>query len=448
MKFTDLLRMSASSLLKRKVRTILTILGVVIGTTSIVVMMSLGFGMKNAMMKDAESYGSLTKIEVMASGWYGDSQSEEELRLDDELVETISMMEHVESVTPVLETTALLRCGNYENYLSIRGMSIDALQRLNIPLQEGSLPAEGEDLKMVYGNWIIAEFYDTKTGSYVYWETGELPDIDLYQDTLYMIFDMNSYYMQGTEDESGQIIQPPKKYIIETAGVVAGGPDEWNAHSYYAYCDIEALKLLLQREFRDGVIPGQPTMASGKPYKEIFYTSIDVYVDEMENVTALQTVISDMGYSTYSEAEWIESEMQSMNIIQAVLGGIGAVSLLVAAIGITNTMMMSIYERTKEIGIMKVIGCRIRDIQVLFLLEAGYIGFVGGVIGVGLSYGLSAVINKIISGSDMGISSISYIPAWLALISVAFAIIIGMVSGFIPSVRAMRLSPLAAIRSE
>ena len=230
--------------------------------------------------------------------------------------------------------------------------------------------------------------------------------------------------------------------------MVAGTVDEWNNYSYNVYCDIEALKLQLQQVFKNRVIPGQPTMPSGKPYKELFYSQLMVEVDEMDNVSEVQNLINQMGYETYSEAEWISSEMDQMNIIQAVLGGIGAVSLFVAAIGITNTMMMSIYERTKEIGIMKVIGCRIRDIQSLFLMEAGFIGLIGGVLGVGLSYGLSVIINNLIAQSDFGIAKISQIPLWLSFVSIIFAIGIGMISGLIPSIRAMRLSPLAAIRSE
>ena len=93
--------------------------------------------------------------------------------------------------------------------------------------------------------------------------------------------------------------------------------------------------------------------------------------------------------------------MTSMGYVQAVLGGIGAVSLLVAAIGIANTMMMSIYERTKEIGVMKVLGCSLENIRTMFLIEAGVIGFVGGVVGVALSYGVSAIINYISAGSDI-----------------------------------------------
>ena len=103
-------------------------------------------------------------------------------------------------------------------------------------------------------------------------------------------------------------------------------------------------------------------------------------------------------------------------MIQAVLGGIGAVSLLVAAIGIANTMMMSIYERTKEIGVIKVLGCSLKNIRQMFLLEAGFIGLIGGVIGNILSLMMSFVVNKVVGsmGAEMGMTDvISYIPPWL-----------------------------------
>src|SRR5699024_4916282 len=102
------------------------------------------------------------------------------------------------------------------------------------------------------------------------------------------------------------------------------------------------------------------------------YNQIYVDVDSIENVAEVQNAINSMGYQASSNAEWVESTQTQYRYIQLVLGGIGAVSLLVAAIGITNTMMMSIYERTKEIGIMKVLGCDLRNIQMMFLLEAGY----------------------------------------------------------------------------
>ena len=158
-----------------------------------------------------------------------------------------------------------------------------------------------------------------------------------------------------------------------------------------------------------------------------------------------------MGFQTHSNAEYLESMKKQSAMIQAVLGGIGAISLLVAAIGIANTMMMSIYERTREIGVIKVLGCDLKNIKQMFLMEAGFIGFLGGVIGNVFSIIISVVINKVVAGmgAEMGITGgISYIPVWLVLVSLLFATLVGMAAGYFPALRAMRLSPLAAIRNE
>ena len=93
-----------------------------------------------------------------------------------------------------------------------------------------------------------------------------------------------------------------------------------------------------------------------------------VFVDDTANVTTVQQMITDMGFQANSQMEWIEQSQQTYDIIQLVLGGIGAVSLFVAAIGIANTMMMSIYERTKEIGVIKVLGCDMGNIRNMFLI--------------------------------------------------------------------------------
>lgn len=458
MKFLDLLRMSSSSLWKRKVRTILTVLGVVIGTASIVVMVSLGLGLSKSTMDQIEEYGGLTTINVYESYgetmYYGGAMAvateagsnTQQKRLDDELVETIKAMPHVEIVSPVLNISVIAKRGSYQSYLYLQGMSIEALEKMNIELAEGTLPQKGDPLKLVYGNMVIQDFSNSKTGE-GYWSTGELPDIDLMEDTMFVIFDTDAYHQSQWSDSSNPV-KPPKKYVIEASGVVAGGIDEYNQHSWNTYCDVEALKTHLQRTFRGKAIPGQPTTASGKPYKELYYNSIYVSVDSMEHVQEVQEAITMLGYQASSNAEWIESEQEQMGYIQAVLGGIGAVSLFVAAIGITNTMMMSIYERTKEIGIMKVLGCDLRNIQGMFLLEAGYIGFIGGVIGLILSLIISFVINKVVATAGLGMSTLSYIPVWLAILSIVFAVLIGMLAGFFPALRAMKLSPLAAIRNE
>ncbi len=445
MKFLDLLRMSSSNLWKRKVRTILTVLGVVIGVASIVVMVSLGLGLSRSLMAQYESYGSLTQVTVNEP--WNDSSSEEVKRLDQKLIDEILTMEHVESVYPMLRTSALAKYGSYEGYLQLQGLPKEYFEDINIEVGEGQLPGNDEKLTFFYGCEVLQNFYNPKGNG-----MGGPPDIDLMNDPIFVIFDMDAYYGSGSPDENGQTKPPPKKYLIETCGVEAmPGEDQWSQYGWYTFCDIDQLMHELKKIFKNKVIPGQPQTKTGKPYKEIFYNQLLVNVDSMDNVVALQKSLTDMGYDAYSQAEWVESEQKTMGYIQAVLGGIGAVSLFVAAIGITNTMMMSIYERTKEIGVMKVLGCDLRNIRSLFLMEAGFIGFIGGVIGLVLSFILSVVINKVAAGANEYMATsggISYIPIWLVLLSLVFAVMVGMVAGFFPARRAMRLSPLAAIRNE
>ena len=463
MKFKDLLRMSASSLWKRKVRTILTILGVVVGTASIVVMISLGLGLNRATMQEIEKYGGLTTINVYEKGsiyseesYNAESESTDDTtitHLDDDVVAMLEGVDHVKSAYPVLDTDVLAFSGSYQSYINLRGLSPEAFLEQNFELSEGTVyDANDPTLNIVYGNTVLPNFYNEKTGT-GFWYSGEMADVDLMNDPIFFIFDQDAYYefTWGGTDENGTPVAKPKKYIAQTSGVMAGDYNTYSMGSDYAYCDINVLKTILQKAFKGKPIPNQPTTANGKPYKEIYYSSIIVNVDDMNNIQGVQKQIRELGFSPTSNSEWIESEQTQLNYIQMVLGGIGAVSLLVAAIGIANTMMMSIYERTKEIGVMKVLGCDLKNIQGMFLLEAGYIGFLGGMAGIGLSYIVSLIINLFLNTAVVGMeatSGLSYIPFWLASLALVFATFVGMLAGFFPSLRAMKLSPLAAIRNE
>lgn len=452
MRFIDLWRMSSSNLWKRKMRTILTVLGVVIGTASIVVMISLGLGLNKSMMKEIEENGGLTTITVYPD-YSNDTQDDStERQLTDELVETIGEIEHVDVVSPVLNINVVGRYGSYENtYMNVIGMTTDALSKMDIELKEGTVPQkDAGTLQFLYGNQVINEFYNSKGGG-SYWETGEVPDIDLMNDTIFIVFDTEAYwnskYDDGMSSENGTPVVPPKKYLVDTCGVVAGGPEDYGQYSWNVYCDIEELIKQLKKVFKNKAIPGQPTTTSGKPYKELYYSSIYVNVDNIDNVSQVQKDIVELGYQADSNMEWVQSQQRQFGYIQAVLGGIGAVSMLVAAISIANTMMMSIYERTKEIGIMKVLGCDLRNIQSLFLMEAGFIGLIGGMVGVVLSYCISGIINVVVKNTGMEMQ-LSFIPIWLSGLAIGFAVLVGMAAGFFPSLRAMRLSPLAAIRND
>ena len=465
MRWSDLLRMSAGSLKRRKLRAFLTILGVVIGTTSIVVMISLGLGLQQSMYEQVERDGGTNTLTVTGmDNYFYDSGSEEDVPdqyVTDDAVEMFRTLEHVKSVNPRIQTSGIGIKGKYMGYLDICGLTPEDMESLDLELNPGgSLPdPDSGELEFVYGNMVLMNFYEKGSGM-GYWETGEMPDIDLMSDQIFLILDEDSYYQsQDTSsmgmmgeggDGSSAAPRNPKKYVVSASGVMAGDENTYNEFSYSALCDLDTLREYLQKEFRGRQIPGQPTAESGKPYSQFVYSSAVIRADDMDHVSELAQTIRSLGYNVYTNMEYIEGMQQSLAMVQAVLGGIGAVSLLVAAIGIANTMMMSIYERTREIGVMKVIGCSLNNIRQLFLLEAAFIGLIGGVVGNILSLILSGVINMLISGGNViGVEgNISYIPLWLVLASVGFAVLVGMAAGYFPALRAMRLSPLAAIRNE
>ena len=469
MRWSDLLRMSINSLKRRKLRTFLTVLGVVIGTASIVVMISLGLGLQESMYAEVEKNGVTGRQDgsMESSGSSGDASGEKEKKyVTDDLIKELRSLEHVKSVEPVLNLSAVAIKGKYEGSLELCGMTPEGLKSLNLELEAGGKLPDGNSaqLELVYGNAVLTNFYDKGTGK-AYWDTGEVPDIDLKNDNLFLILDQDGYYQSqntpgggaadsggessGSGDQGKQPQTAPKKYVVKGSGVVAGGIDSYNTDSSKVYCDLDKLREYLKKEFRGRVIPGQPSTKSGKPYSKFVYSSAKVQADDMEQVEQLSGAIRSMGYNVETNADYIDSMKKQFAMVQAVLGGIGAVSLLVAAIGIANTMMMSIYERTKEIGVMKVIGCGLKNIRQLFLMEAAFIGLAGGIIGNLLSLTMSVVINTFVSGGSMGISgNLSFVPVWLVLISTVFAVLVGTAAGYFPARRAMALSPLEAIRSQ
>ena len=442
----DLLLMGVKNLWRRKLRTFLTVLGVVIGATSIIVMLSLGFGMSKANEDQIASMGSLTTITIQqgyGGGYYMDDSmgggNPDEKVLDDKAIATFKAMKNVTAVTPLLETNATLVVGKYVNNIQIRGIDPDSMVAFEYDkLQEGNILTNSDDLSAVFGAWVSQNFWDPKAnhnGPY------RQPEVDLMNDRMFLTFDPN----YGYKPMPGEKKVIYKEYKIKPAGIFEEGNNETDWYTYMSIHTVQ--KLIKEKEKAEGVKP-QPGKKKDKGYNQIL-----VKVNDIKNVQEIQQTIKDMGYNAYSLNDWLEEMKKGAGIIQAVLGGIGAISLLVAAIGITNTMVMSIYERTKEIGVMKVIGASLKDIKRLFLFESALIGLLGGVLGVALSLLLSFIANKFGGSflSNMGIppgSKISIIPLWLIFSSMGFSAVIGVVSGYFPARRAMNLSALEAIRSE
>ena len=169
-------------------------------------------------------------------------------------------------------------------------------------------------------------------------------------------------------------------------------PMESGNYSYSAYAPLDVMQKVQKQMM---------TSEDRKQKNRNDYNQITIVTEDVTYTKSICESLRSEGYYVYSIAEDLEGVEDSMQVFQLALGGIGAITLLVAAIGIINTMVMSIYERTREIAIMKVIGATFTDIRLMFLAEAGMIGLMGGVLGLVFSYTLSFIINQF-SGDFLG----------------------------------------------
>ncbi len=440
----DILAISFKNLWRRKLRAFLTVLGMIVGTASIVVLVSIGIGINEANRENLERAGSLTTITVnnyryietpggdtggMRGGTY------EEVKLDEKTAAAIKKIPHIEAVMPMVNANCAVKSGQYMTWLNVMAVDIEAAEHFGFKLSEGRLPKphRGSAYEVVFNPWMLQQFYNPITGKQAINRDGtnKIKLTDRFQ----MTFDDSNFYNYGGDyvrtDDKGNPLPKGKVYKLSAVGQMA---EEGNNYAWYCLMDIEAIRKLYKEN--KAYIYGADLST---------YQQIQVKVDEFSNVMAVQKEIENMGLGAESLQDQLKMAEESTAQIRMALGAIGGVSLFIAAIGIMNTMMMSIYERTKEIGIIKVLGCKMGNIASQFLTEAAYIGLFGGALGLGVSYGISALLNKFML-MQTGMKSV--IPLYLSIGAVLFSIAVALVSGMYPAIRAMRLSALTAIRNE
>lgn len=464
-KTSDLLIMCLGNLFRRKFRTFLTVSGVVIGTTAIIVMISLGIAVSENQKSMMESFGDLTIIEVY--GWNPDTP------LNDEAIANIEALPGVKAVSPFSsyydgeeinfwpEKNTRYKMRGY----NMVGVNLSALDSMGFVLLEGKYPDENtvkskDKIQVIVGEHASYSFEDTRKN----WrnnrvfpyedEYGVIPDpfLDIMKTPLYL-----EIIIDSSKDLK-------LKYEIEVIGRLQA--DTRKAYESFSgiFFDVKDLaKIKADYKKKAGV-------KNTNPYENPdSYNMVRVKVKNIDDAKGVNSAIKDkdqgFGFDTYSMENELEEMQKQSQQMQMILGGLGAVSLFVSAISITNTMIMSVYERTKEIGILKVLGCLVGNIRTIFLMEAGFIGLMGGIIGVILSYTISFVMNKfteLLSNSFLGnligggyyyyggdeMAKLSIIPPWLVVLGLVFATAIGLISGFYPANRAVKISALEAIRTE
>lgn len=465
MKTKDLILMSLRNLNRRKLRTFLTVLGVVIGSISIIMMISLGFGMTDSTKKQLASAGSLTQIDIYPANRYGGMDEEDGkkkktdkvAKLDDATVEKLKKIPHVEAVLATEQFEAQINVKNLQGYASIIGVDPVEYAKLDIKLDSGRMLQEGDVNQVVMGRDVLRWLSNPQRPRMGASQQEERDPL-----TTKMFLTLNQAGSYDPDGKSNEANKPKQKYQIEAVGVFR---DDDYENNYYIVMPIDYLRKMkkdakkLQAGNRQNGY--NDYMFGGREDKENKYNNIKVKVDSVDNVQKVQEQIEAMGLKPHSLNDILVEINNSSKTQRLILGGIGAVSLLVAAIGISNTMVMSIYERTKEIGVMKVIGASVSDIKKMFLTESAFIGLLGGLVGIVLSFAISALINYLgvkygfaanMSGGgyspdfDPTQLKMSIIPAWLALASLVFSALIGIVSGYFPAKKATKLSALEAMR--
>lgn len=456
----DLIKMSLGNLWRRKLRTLLTVLGVIIGTASIITTLSLGFGMKEQNKKLLAQMGPVDVIKVVSYPIYDpETQKQKDAKpLDDKALEEIAKIENVQVTIPTLEVDGVdIASKKYSNFAQIIGVDPEKYALLNPEMQWGRFLEASDGEVAVFGGGLKRSWYDQKSRGGRMNDMND-PDktlVDLEKDPITM--NIGEGYDPETEQRKYS-----KTHKIKVVGEL---PEEDWETAYNVYIPMD-FALKLKREIKrendkqkaDGMVGGMGYRDRNSTSK---YSSIIVKVDDIKNMRAVNDKVKALGYNAQSNLQATDALNKNVESTQKILGGIGAVSLLVAAIGIANTMVMSIYERIKEIGIMKVIGANVSDIKKMFLTEAAFIGLFGGALGIGVSYIASAIINYVSKKGNpddmggmigglpmMGEGKISIIPIWLILVALLFATIVGILSGYYPARKATKLSPLEAIRTQ
>ncbi|MCD7032672.1 FtsX-like permease family protein [Metabacillus sp. GX 13764] len=426
MKFKDQVIHIRRNMKKNRLRLFMTVLATAMGCAFLIVLASIGFGFQKSAEDEIAKQMVLTQANIMGKQVNG---KEQEIGPED-----LKEMESIDGVKAVVHRLPVSGELSMEGRKSIEVQpyltDLKEEQKSDLQLEAGRLPkAENEVLAGYHlaGTLLTAEerkqFEKNMNGEDVALPKG-------FSESLIgktVSLNVQGKGKQETESQDFKIVGIVKKPSLEYAR------------------DTTLLISEAYKEKLEGI--------TGSKYSH--YDPLRAYAVSIDKVENISNALKEKGYLVDSVSERIKGMSVFFNALKIGLIFVGAVAVLIASIGIFNTMTMAVSERTQEIGIMKAVGAQPAVIKRLFLLESAWIGVIGSVIGILVSYLISIAANTVIpmilsstAGGGRFDMTFSYIPPSLVAISAAISIGVAILSGLRPAAKATRISVLSALRRE
>jgi putative ABC transport system permease protein len=475
MRFDDYLRLAFRNIRRQKLRSALTIFAVVIGATSVTIMLALVTGAKGFFLDQVEANGTLQQVAISAktdisdfndaSHGYGGNCGDC-IKLTDTVVDKVKAVPHVTGVVRLANDGMLEAISYGGKKLTLeQTTAYDA----NGILVNNVLAGRDIEAKDKDGVITMTSDYADKFGFKNKYDQLIGKEVQLQTRNFYSGVGANVQpppqcngpcEQQSPEDQKPTVLTAKIVGIVDTSNSskTIRVPLEWmrGMQQNRQYQMTEADQKLQQDSCKNAHGPCNPTQHYTLIVKDMLaengYGSLIAKVDSSKNAAAAATEIKKLGVGAADAEASIKQQLTIFNILGLVLGGIGGIALAVAAIGVVNTMVMAILERTREIGVMRAVGAKRSTVRMLFTLEASMLGFLGGVVGVAVGFGLTRIanifVNKQLASQNVRAHDIIGLPIWLILAVIGIATLIGMLAGLYPAARAAKLDPVEALRYE
>lgn len=431
MRLADALGMAWTNLRRRPGRTALTSAGVLVGVAALVLMVSLGLGLEREVLRLFQSEEQLRTLHVTrAPADRGDRGGRPRMRLPfavgvqllpiaEEEIRELAALPGVASAVPDLD------------FLLGGAMEAGGRSR-TLPMAPvgGVFPEE----EASYREALVAGTMWPDGAARACLLPAPLVEGQLGLEPAAAVGARVTFRKPGGEGESGAALEFTCTGVFDPAAIGLRGRRI-------------VLPAAAARELRDATRGGLLTWV---PYSKNTYPAAVVRARDSRSAEEVARRLRNAGYEVFGAADMIRTVNIVFLVVEGFMAALGAVGVIVSLFGIANTMAMAVLERTREIGIMKALGARDRDVGRLFLMEAGGIGALGGLLGLGAGALAGRVLNAIARGVfDLPpATSLFYLSPGLAAGAVAFAVLVSVAAGFVPARRAARLEPVAALRYE